>query len=53
MNISKCDVCKKIIKESDNSYSLSSYKPYLHLDVCLKCGKPLQALLQKKTKAKI
>lgn len=48
MNTTKCDICKKPIKEEQNKYYLMVKEfPWLHLDICESCGKPFEAIVKK------
>lgn len=46
MNITKCDMCHKII-ESDSQVSVGYLSAFPHFAFCLKCAKPVVAFLKK------
>jgi hypothetical protein len=52
MNITKCDLCKKVIKKDQNKFNVSSSTPWIHIDVCETCGESLVPLLEKKIQSK-
>ena len=50
MNISKCDICKKVIKEDSVRAGFGFFQAK---DFCLKCGKPVLDFLKKHKLIKI
>ncbi len=46
MDIKKCDLCKKEIKEKDESVHVR-FASYEHADLCGRCALPVLKFLQK------
>jgi hypothetical protein len=50
MTITKCDICKKVIKKEDTEFSmvmLAGSALYSRTTICLRCGKPVEAIFKK------
>lgn len=52
MNITKCDICKKVIKKGAKSIHIGFGSSMFsnHMEICLNCGKPVLELLNIKVK---
>jgi hypothetical protein len=46
MQIRKCDICRKIIKDEHKQYYISTMPKYNSYEICEACGKPLQKFLE-------
>jgi hypothetical protein len=44
MLVTKCDLCKRVIKDSEEITAGFGWKRY---SLCVRCGKPIVALLRK------
>jgi len=47
MFVTKCDICKKQIRDEGKSVSAGFGNYLSHYSFCEKCGKPIQAFLTK------
>ena len=47
MEVTKCDLCKKIIKEHPIRASFVSYPDINRADLCVECGKPIIEFFKK------
>ena len=47
MDIKKCDICKKIIREHPISASFVTYPNVNRADLCAECGKPIVEFFDK------
>lgn len=49
MQVNKCDICGKIIKDNKMSVGIKTPKVfYISFDLCGKCGDPITEFLKKK-----
>jgi hypothetical protein len=52
MTITKCDICKKMIKKDQLQFSLSvigGHPIYVHHTICMDCGNPIMPFLKSTT----
>lgn len=47
MEVTKCDLCKKVIKEHPIRASFVSYPDINRADLCAECGKPIVEFFKK------
>jgi rRNA maturation endonuclease Nob1 len=48
MFIKQCDLCKKTIKEKEESIRVSICYPFSEFMFCAKCGEPIKKILKNK-----
>jgi hypothetical protein len=50
MTVTKCDICKKIIKKDQLQFSLSvigSHPAFINHTICIDCAKPIMPFVKK------
>jgi len=48
MNITKCDICKKVIKDRKGLRVSPEGGSFLGFEICVKCGAPVTRFLKNK-----
>jgi len=48
MNITKCDICKKVIKDGEKLRVSPEGGSFLGFEICSKCGEPVTRFLKSK-----